>query len=306
MPPSGAQPWIEYDYGLLRQEEVSADEVCVTLGTTFTTIVRSTRAGDSEAFTALYGAFHPGLGRYLQFCEPTLAEELSQRVWRNLVVQLANFAGTERDFRVLLYTVARRHLTEAGLATHPGPVEPWAMPTDPVEHAIAQLGNSLDAEHGQVIVLRVVADLDTEDTAHVLRTTTGAVRLAQYRALVTLVHQFSRRGDRAPSDETLAAFLDVSDPVPNLVFQGALPPWQARGPLAPVARIVATARRRANEAERTPGPALLGVVTALAELNNAPSLERRAKWSWAPGDRRAKPRYDVDVDVDVDALSIRR
>ncbi len=263
----------------------------MTLGSTFAPAVRATLSGDTTAFTSLYADLHSGLGRYLRFCEPTLAPELGERVWRNIVVQLANFAGSERDFRVLLYTVARRHLSEAGLSTHPTRSEAWQMPTDPVDQAIALLGNSLDVEHGQVIVLRVVGDLDTEDTAHVLRTTTGAIRLTQYRALVMLVNQFSLPGTKAPTEHTLSSFLDVADPVPNLIFQGALPPWQARGPLAPVARIVATARRRASEQERTPSDALNLVVEALVELNQAPTLERRAKWSWAPGDRRARPLY---------------
>ncbi len=272
-----------------------AEKVWVTLGSSFTPVVRATLSGDTAAFATLYADLHPGLGRYLRFCEPSLAAELSDRVWRNMVVQLANFAGTERDFRVLLYTVARRHLSEAGLSTHPSRGEAWQMPTDPVDQAISLLGNSLDVEHGQVIVLRVVGDLDTEDTAHVLRTTTGAVRLTQYRALVMLVNQFRLPGSKTPNEDTLAAFLDVADPVPNLIFQGALPPWQARGPLAPVARIVATARRRASDDERTPKDALNLVVEALAELNQAPTLERRAKWSWVPGDRRARPLYQADV-----------
>ncbi|MFN0029329.1 MAG: RNA polymerase sigma factor [Acidimicrobiales bacterium] len=278
----------------MRAAAFAVEKESVTLGSSFTPVVRATRSGDIEAFASLYADLHPGLGRYLRFCEPSLAAELSDRVWRNMVVQLANFGGTERDFRVLLYTVARRHLGEAGLSTHPSRGEAWQMPTDPVEQAIALLGNSLDVEHGQVIVLRVVGDLDTEDTAHVLRTTTGAVRLTQYRALVMLVNQFSLPGSGSPNEDTLSSFLDVADPVPNLIFQGALPPWQARGPLAPVARIVATARRRASDEERTPADGLNLVVEALAELHQAPTLERRARWSWAPGDRRARPLYQAD------------
>ncbi len=268
----------------------------VTLGSTFTDVVTGIRAGDAGAFHALYGAFQPGLCRYLRYRTPDGAVEVSDAVWRGMIAQLANFSGTERDFRTLLYTVALRTVTEAGHPDHPRRSEHWSLPTNSVDQAVALLGNSLVPEQGQVVVLRVVGDLDVEETAHVLRSTTGAVRLAQYRALVTLVYQFSNRRQQPPSDETLASFLDVSDPMPNLVFQGALPAWQARGSLAPVARLVATARRRPSDEERTPPAALEVAVAALAGLQGAPSLERRAKWTWSPGDRRARPRYFVDAD----------
>ena len=141
----------------------------------------------------------------------------------------------------------------------------------------------------------MVGDLDVEDTAHVLRTTSGAVRLTQYRALVMLVYQLGSRSHHPPSEEVLASFMDVSDPVPNLVFQGALPPWQARGALAPVARLVATARRRAGEDERLVSAGLRTSVLAMSGLADAPKLERRALWSWSPGDRRARPRTATPI-----------
>lgn len=257
-------------------------------------MVTAIRAGDVDAFAVLYGHFNPGLGRYLRFRAPGRAEQLGDAVWRGVLGQLANFAGTEKDFRLLLYLVARRQLSELGIADHPERGEGWLLPTHPVDQAIALLGSSLGVDGGQVVILRVVADLDIEDSAHVLRSTTGAVRLAQYRALVTLVYQFSnRRGAAPPSDETLSSFLDVSDPTPNLVFQGALPPWQARGSLAPVARLVAAARRRPADEERHVTPALHGAVEDLARQAGAPAIERRVRWTWTPGDRRARPRTPV-------------
>jgi RNA polymerase sigma-70 factor (ECF subfamily) len=269
--------------------------VGVTLGSSFTDVVTAIRFGDTGAFTALHAAFQPGLGRYLRFRAPEAASELGQRIWCSVLSQIPNFAGAEKDFRVLLYTVTQRHLAEAGVAPHPERCEPWTLSANGVDQAVALLGNSLPPEQGQVVVLRVVADLDVEESAHVLRTTTGAVRLAQYKALVTLTCQFSNRRALPPSDETLSSFLDVSDPMPNLVFQGALPTWQARGALAPVARLVATARRRPTDEERAVDPEVLEAVRALAP-GTTQAFDRRAKWTWSPGDRRARPRHLVDAD----------
>jgi hypothetical protein len=84
--------------------------------------------------------------------------------------------------------------------------------------------------------------------------------------------------------------------MPNLVFQGALPTWQARGALAPVARLVATARRRPTDEEKAVPPPLLEAVRALSAGSSPPAYERRAKWTWSPGDRRARPRHLVDAD----------
>ena len=217
------------------------------------------------------------------------AAEFTEIIWRQLLVQLSNFADTEKQFRALLYTVALRSLTDVGVTAEPGCGERWVLPPGSVDRAVALLGNSLPPEQASVVLLRVVADLDEEDTALVLRSTMGAVRLAQYRALVSLVYQFSNRRQVPPSDETMALFLDVTDPTPNLVFRGALPVWQARGTLAPVARLVATARRSATTEETVISPGLLSAVDAMAAMANAPTLERRAKWTWAPGDRRSRP-----------------
>lgn len=266
----------------------------MTLGSTFTDVVAGIRAGDPGAFSALYAAFQPGLGRYLRYRDAPGSTAVGESVWRDLLVQLANFAGTERDFRTLLYTVALRQLADRGVASHPRLSDHWVLPSNSVDQAVALLGNAVAPEQGQVVVLRVVGDLDIEETAHVLRTTSGAIRLAQYRALVTLVHQFSNRRGPAPSDETLAAFLDVTDPMPNLVFQGALPAWQARGALAPVARLVATARRRPTDEERAVPPSLRAAVEALAPAGDPLGADRRAKWTWSPGERLTRHRIFAD------------
>lgn len=282
----------------MRERPRPVDIDRVTLGSTFSDVVTAIRAGDVDAFATLYGAFQPGLGRYLRYRDSGTATSLADRVWRDLLVQLGNFAGTEKDFKVLLYAVTMRHCTDAGLPLNPRQSDHWVLPGNSVDQAVALLGNVVAPEQGQVVVLRVVGDLDIEETAHVLRTTSGAVRLAQYRALVTLIHQFSsRRIGPAPSDETLAGFLDVSDPMPNLVFQGAVPAWQARGAVAPVARLVATARRRPTEEERAVPPALTVAVRALGPDGDAPSLERRGRWSWHPGELLARHRHLADHDA---------
>lgn len=266
----------------------------MTLGSTFTDVVAGIRAGDPGAFTALYAAFQPGLGRYLRYRDESVAVAVAESVWRDLLVQLANFAGTERDFRTLLYTVAMRQLADRGVLAHPRLSDHWVLPANSVDQAVALLGNTVAPEQGLVVVLRVVGDLDVEETAHVLRTTSGAIRLAQYRALVTLVHTFSNRRGPAPSDETLATFLDVSDPMPNLVFQGALPAWQARGALAPVARLVATARRRPADEERTVPPPLRDAVELLASAAGPQGVDRKAKWTWSPSERLSRHRIFAD------------
>lgn len=121
-------------------------------------------------------AFQPGLGRYLRYRDESVAVAVAESVWRDLLVQLANFAGTERDFRTLLYTVAMRQLAEPrGARPRPRLSDHWVLPANSVDQAVALLGNTVAPEQGLVVVLRVVGDLDVEETAHVLRTTSGAI-----------------------------------------------------------------------------------------------------------------------------------
>ena len=52
----------------------------MTLGSTFADVVVGIRAGDIDAFAGLYGAFQPGLGRYLRYRDQARAAALKAKM----------------------------------------------------------------------------------------------------------------------------------------------------------------------------------------------------------------------------------
>ena len=71
------------------------------------------RAGDADAFTALYGRYRGPLHRYLarQCGNPTLAEELYHEVWIKVINARANYEPLAR-FSTWIFRIARHRLID--------------------------------------------------------------------------------------------------------------------------------------------------------------------------------------------------
>jgi RNA polymerase sigma-70 factor, ECF subfamily len=167
-------------------------------GTQFESVLVAARAGAEWALTSLYREFHPPLLRYLRAQEPAEAEDLASDVWLDAAPGLARFDGDESAFRAWLFTIARRRLIDLRrrrarrrtaavplelLADRPDPAEPFsAVDTD---GALACLA-ALPSELAEIVLLRVVAGLDSHEVAAVTGRKPGTVRVMQKRALERL------------------------------------------------------------------------------------------------------------------------
>jgi DNA-directed RNA polymerase specialized sigma24 family protein len=224
----------------------------MALGSGFVDLIGKVAAGEDEPFDLFYRDLQPGLGRYGAFLLGEVDPDASSAVWLDLVHRLPTFDGTEGDLRAIAFGLVRRrcaadprhrargfvdHVARDALAHSVGNLTPF--------EAVATIARLLPSAQAEAVVLPVLSDLETELVAHVLATTTGAVRLAQHRALAALCDRVAPRMRRAWSgadDQPLGA-VDLSDRTPESVFRGGLPPWQAHGQLAEVARLVSAARR---------------------------------------------------------------
>jgi RNA polymerase sigma-70 factor (ECF subfamily) len=161
---------------------------------TFESVLYAAQTGAEWAVAALYRELHPSLLRYLTAQEPADGEDLASEVWLDVGRGLGSFEGDEHAFRGWLFTIARRRLidhrrrarrrttsTQLGaLVDHPDPTDVFAEAE--VGTALTCL-RRLTSEQAEVVLLRVVAGLDSAQVASVLGKKPGTVRVIQKRAL---------------------------------------------------------------------------------------------------------------------------
>jgi RNA polymerase sigma-70 factor (ECF subfamily) len=169
------------------------------VGEEFPGVLVAAQGGDEVAFSVLWRDGNPALLRYLRAMAPETAEDVAAETWVQVVRGLAKFRGDESDWRAWLFTTARRRLLDQVRQRRRHPAEPLdevqsaeeprapdtallALDNLATERAVA-LVRRLPRQQAEVILLRVVAGLDTEHVATLIGCTPGAVRVAAHRGL---------------------------------------------------------------------------------------------------------------------------
>jgi RNA polymerase sigma-70 factor, ECF subfamily len=185
------------------------------IGENFAVVLAAAQQGDESAFETLWCDGQPALLRYLQVIAPDGAEDIAAETWTYVVRGLARFRGNEQNWRAWLFTTARRRvidqtrqlmrrpttsldaLPDLALAELPG-----LRSTDAADLALENLATRaaigviarLPPLQAEVIVLRVVAGLDTEAVSQLLGRSPGAVRIAAHRGLHRLAGLLAEAG----------------------------------------------------------------------------------------------------------------
>jgi RNA polymerase sigma-70 factor (ECF subfamily) len=206
--------------------------------------------GDARARDDLLALIHPLV---LKYCRARLgrqeslmssADDVAQDVCMAVVSALPNYQIKGLSFRAFVYGIAAHKVTDAFRAIGRNRAEPVAeLPDGPVtadgpEHRLlaaemsARLGKllgNLTPRQREVLVLRLAVGLSAEETAQAVRSTPGAVRVTQHRALgrlrKILLGEAGARGlaanerlrvERAdvPTDEG-PGIADCADPAPD-------------------------------------------------------------------------------------------
>jgi RNA polymerase sigma-70 factor, ECF subfamily len=179
------------------------------IGTAFEATLARAQIGDEAAFACIFRDVQPALLRYLRVIAPE-AEDVAGETWIQVVNGLAGFRGEEQAFRAWLFTIARHRAVDAGRARHRRPELPLEMSeaaelqTSPdtadlaleafSSRAVVALIAMLPREQAEIILLRVVAGLDTADVARMVGKKPGAVRVAAHRGLRRLAELAERAG----------------------------------------------------------------------------------------------------------------
>ena len=164
-------------------------------------LVQNAKSGDSDAFARIYDAYVERIYRYIYFrvTDDAEAEDLTSQVFLKAWENLDRYQIGGSPYIAWLYTIARNlvidhyrtnketvNLEDAIHFTADGP-----SPDDEVQgrfelQAMRDALQFLTDEQQQVLILRFVAGLSTENVAGIMEKREGAVRALQMRALQTL------------------------------------------------------------------------------------------------------------------------
>jgi len=180
------------------------------VGEEFAVLLAAAQDGSQDAFAVLWRDANPALLRYLRVVASENAEDIAAETWVQVVRTLPKFTGDEAAWRAWLFTTARRRLLDQARLRKRHPTEPLddisaadvpravgaeqvAMDNIATEWAMALLSR-LPQQQAEVILLRVVAGLDTEVVAGMLGRSPGAVRVAAHRGLRKLATMLAEAG----------------------------------------------------------------------------------------------------------------
>jgi RNA polymerase sigma-70 factor (ECF subfamily) len=198
-------------------------------------LVAGAVTGDARARDELLALIHPLV---LKYCRARLgrqeslmgsADDVAQDVCMAVVSALPHYQLKGLSFRAFVYGIAAHKVTDAFRAIGRNRAEPVAeLPDGPVatdgpEHRLlaaemsARLGAllaHLTPRQREVLVLRLAVGMSAEETAQTVRSTPGAVRVTQHRALNRL-----RRILLGESAARVIADPATDDPAPDEVLE---------------------------------------------------------------------------------------
>ncbi len=172
------------------------------LGRRFDDVLDRAQSGDPLAFGELWRDAQPMLLRYLRVMVGDQAEDIASFTWLRVIEGLGTFTGGEPGFRRWLVTVARNHAIDVIRREQRHPTVPvgeledvgselFGLAPDPADVAAGRLSTQaaldligrLPRHQAELVMLRVLLDLDVADVADVTGRTPGSVRVAVHRAL---------------------------------------------------------------------------------------------------------------------------
>src|SRR3984957_2364900 len=169
------------------------------VGDDFARVLAEAQGGSEDQFAVLWRDANPALLRYLRVLAPENAEDIAAETWVQVVRGLPRFIGDEAAWRAWLSAPARRRLLDQARLRMRHPAEPLdeisaaQLPSAPdaaqlaldniaTESAVALLSRP-PGQQAELIMLRVLAGLDTDVVAELLDMTPVNVRVTAHRGL---------------------------------------------------------------------------------------------------------------------------
>lgn len=161
--------------------------------------------GDRRALQRIIAIIHPRVLRYARARigggrMPT-PEDVAQEICLAVVTSIDRYSDTGRPFMAFVYGIAFNKVADAHRSMARDKLSPVEDVPDtevatitPEDAAMVSAGSntvralldSLNEKARDIVILRVFVGLSAEETAQVMGSTPGAVRVAQHRALAKL------------------------------------------------------------------------------------------------------------------------
>lgn len=171
-------------------------------------LVPAAVAGDRRALQRIISIIHPRVLRYARARigggrMPT-PEDVAQEICLAVATSIGRYNDTGRPFMAFVYGIAFNKVADAHRAMARDKLSPVEDVPDtevasitPEDVAMVSAGSntvralldSLNEKARDILILRVFVGLSAEETAEVMGSTPGAVRVAQHRALAKLRQQ---------------------------------------------------------------------------------------------------------------------
>ncbi|MHB8189543.1 MAG: RNA polymerase sigma factor [Ferrimicrobium sp.] len=180
----------------------------------FNATLQKAKRGEEDSIAILWRSYNPEVVRFLKATSTRDADDIAQEIWISLARALPDFDGDERRFRLLLFKIAKRRMTDSLRRRYRerATIDAFAAqntqspsaPNDPyvaiegLEHALALLAQ-LPALQAQVVALRTVVGLSSAEIAEIVNRSEGAVRVLAHRGLRHL-NSLVQRNVAPPAD----------------------------------------------------------------------------------------------------------
>jgi RNA polymerase sigma-70 factor (ECF subfamily) len=178
------------------QSGKSADALVDALD--FDQLVKEAVRGSDSAFTLLWRNYQPRMVRYLAMFTND-PEDLSSEVWIKIATSIKSFNGDSKAFQGWIYTIARNAATDlARKKARSGTIvelneADWVGENSTMVE-VMDLVKRLPQDYAEVIMLRVVANLDASEVAEIVGKTQGNVRVLTHRGLKQLNEMLTNGG----------------------------------------------------------------------------------------------------------------
>ncbi len=167
-------------------------------------------AGEPSGFSAVYSVLSPAVLGYFRARGVDDPEALTQDVFVDVLPKLTRVTGGQSGLRTFIFSVAHARLVDHRRRTARTPPLAEYDPLGDARHtvsaedeALGSLGGistllgQLNDEQREVLVLRIVADLSTEQVAGIMDKSAGAIKQLQRRGLNALRELVSAKDQAA-------------------------------------------------------------------------------------------------------------
>ena len=166
----------------------------------FDDLVADAQRGDEQAVECLFVQLQPRLLRFLVAHEPRAADDIASEVWLAVATRISEFEGDWSDFRAWFFSIARRRLADhrrTAVRRRTDVVDGTVFEIQPSRErtedvALASLAgqdaaklitSTLNGDQAEVLLLRVLGDLDVDQVAVIMQRSPNWVRVTQHRAV---------------------------------------------------------------------------------------------------------------------------